>query len=96
MNDQGPRVTRLQALLCRRFTHLLGLMVVLPLVAVDPAMIVLVYDAEFLALLGSVGLALLCGDVRILWRRVRDSLLVTELRVATALTRERPRSLLEC
>ncbi len=76
--------------------HLLGGLAVLPLVAVDPAMIVLLHDAEFLALLGSVGLALLRGDASVVWRRVRDSQLVREVRVAVVLTRERPRSLLEC
>jgi hypothetical protein len=76
--------------------HLLGLMAVLPLVAVDPAMIVLLYDVEFLALMGSVGVALLRGDARVMWLRIRDSQFVTEVRVAATLTRERPRSLLEC
>jgi hypothetical protein len=82
--------------LTRRFMHLLGLMAVLPLVAVDPAMIVLLYDAEFLALMGSVGVALLRGDGRVMWLRLRDSNFVTEVRVAAKLTRERPHSLLEC
>jgi hypothetical protein len=31
-----------------------------------------------------------------MWLRVRDSQFVTEVRVAATLTRERPRSLLEC
>jgi hypothetical protein len=76
--------------------HLLGLLAVLPLVAVDPALIVLIYDAGFLTLMGSVGVALLRGDTRVMWLRVRDSQFVTEVRVAATLTRERPRSLLEC
>jgi hypothetical protein len=70
-------------------------MAVLPLVAVDPALIVLLYDAEFLALMGSVGLALLRGDARAMWLRVRDSQFVTEVRVAAAFTRAHPRSLFE-
>jgi hypothetical protein len=76
--------------------HLLGLLAVLPLVAVDPALIVLIYDAGFLTLMGSVGVAPLRGDTRVMWLRVRDSQFVTEVRVAATLTRERPRSLLEC
>lgn len=87
---------RLRATVSRRAMHLLGMMAVLPLLAVDPAMIVLLYDVELLALLGTVGLSLLRGDARILWLRLRQSHFVTEMCVATALTRERPRSLLEC
>lgn len=87
---------RFRSLLTRRSMHLLGLLAVLPLVAVDPALIVLIYDAGFLTLMGSVGVALLRGDTRVMWLRVRDSQFVTEVRVAATLTRERPRSLLEC
>lgn len=96
MQKRGTVGVRFRSLLTRRFLHLVGLMTVVPLVAVDPAMIVLLYDAEFLALMGSVGVALLRGDARVIWLRVRDSQFVTELRVAAAITRERPRSLLEC
>ena len=63
---------------------------------VDPALIVLLYDAEVLALMGTVGLALLRGDARVMWLRVRGSQFVSEVRVAATLTLERPRSLLEC
>lgn len=96
MAKRGNLRVQLRNLLSRRLMHLLGLVAVLPLVAVDPAMIVLLYDAELLALLGTVGLRLLRGDVRVMWLRVRDSQFVMEVRVAATLTRERPRSLLEC
>jgi hypothetical protein len=89
-------VARLRMALGRRLLHLLGLAAVLPLVAVDPALVVLLFDAEFLALLGAVGLGLLRGDAVVALRRIRQSQFVTELRVAVELTRERPRSLLEC
>jgi hypothetical protein len=90
------RPGRCRRLLIKRFVHLLGVLAVLPLVAVDPAMIVLLYDAELLALMGTVGVALLRGDAHVMWLRVRDSHFVTQMRVAVALTAERPRSLLEC
>jgi hypothetical protein len=66
------------------------------MVAVEPALVGLIFDAEFLALMGTVGLGLLRGDARIALRRMRQSQLATELRIACILTRERPRSLLEC
>lgn len=90
------RVRSARSLLKRRLVHLAGLAAVLPLVAVDPAMIVLLYDAELLAVIGAAGVALLRGDARLIWFRVRDTQFVTEVRVAAILTRERPRSLLEC
>jgi hypothetical protein len=96
MEKRGTGIARFRSLFGRRFLHLLGLMAVLPLVAIDPVMIVLLYDAEFLALMGSVGLALLRGDACVMWLRLRDSQFFTEVRVAATLTRERPRSLLEC
>ncbi len=90
------RVRSAHSVLRRRLVHLAGLAAVLPLVAVDPAMIVLLYDAELLALIGTVGVALLRGDARVLVARLRNTQFVTEIRVAAVLTRERPRSLLEC
>jgi hypothetical protein len=76
--------------------HALGLLAMLPLVAVDPALVGLLFDAEFLALLGTVGLGLLRGDARVMLARLSQSQFVTDVRVAVILTRERPRSLLEC
>ena len=84
---------RLRDLLIRRFWHLLGLAAVLPLVLVDPALIVLVYDAELLTLIGSAGALLVRADLRVLWLRVVDSAFVLDLRAGVAYTRERPRSL---
>jgi hypothetical protein len=83
-------------LLTRRILHLLGMLAVLPLVAVDPVMITLLFDAGMLVLIGSAGVALLHGDARLVWLRLRDSHFVLEMRVAATLTRERPGSLLEC
>jgi hypothetical protein len=96
VTTRGTRLSRLRDLCARRLLHALGLVAVLPLAAVDPAMVVLLFDAEFLALMGSVGLAMLRGDARVALRRFGQSLFVTEVRAAVALTRERPRSLLEC
>lgn len=96
MEKRGNLRVQLRSLFTRRLMHLFGLLAVLPLVAVDPALIVLLYDAEFLALMGTVGLALLRGDARVMWLRVRDSQFVSEVRVAATLTLERPRSLLDC
>lgn len=96
MRKRGPAGARVRELLARRIFHLLGMLAVLPLVAVDPVMITLLFDAGMLALIGSVGVALLHGDTRIMWLRLRDSHFVMEMRVGATLTRERPRSLLEC
>lgn len=96
MEQRGKVRSHLRSVFKRQLVHVLGTLVVLPLVAVDPALIVLLYDAEFLALMGTVGLALLRGDARVMWLRLRDSQFASEVRVATTLTLERPRSLLEC
>lgn len=90
MRGRGRRM------LIRRLLHVLGLAAALPLVAVDPALVALLFDAEFLVLLASVGLGMLRGDGRVTVRRMLQSPFVTELRIAFVLTRERPRSLLEC
>lgn len=96
MERRGRAKQRLRSFIARHVLHALGLLAVLPLVAVDPALVGLLLDAEFLALLGAVGLGLLRGDARVVLRRMSQSQFVTELRVAVVLTRERPRSLLEC
>jgi hypothetical protein len=83
-------------LLRHRTMHLLGLLAVLPLVAMDPGLVVLLYDVELLALIGSVGVAMLRGDARVLWLQVRHSGFVTEVRAAAAYTRRHPHTLLEC
>lgn len=82
----------------RRLLLVLGLVAVLPLVAVDPALAFLLLDAELLTLLGSVGLTMTTVDVRLALTRltgaVTTSLPVLELRAGWRLTREEPRSLL--
>lgn len=86
----------MRGLLTRRFLHVLGLAAVLPLVAVDPAAVVMLLDAEFLALVGGAGLALLRGDAEIVLHRILSSAVVMDLRTGFVLTREEPRSLLQC
>jgi hypothetical protein len=72
---------------------LLGFAAVLPLLAVDPAVVALLLDADFLALVGVVGLALLRGDLRLLRHRVAVSLPALWIGVGLRLSRERPRTL---
>ena len=82
----------------RRLLLVLGLVAVLPLVAVDPALAFLLLDAELLTLLGGVGLTMTAADVRIALTRLAGalatSLPVLEVRAGWRLTREEPRSLL--
>lgn len=60
-----------------------------PLLGVDPAMLALLLDADFLALAGVVGLTMLGTDVRVLGSRVSRSLPVLWFRVGVALTAAR-------
>jgi hypothetical protein len=73
---------------------LLGAAAVLPLLAVDPAVVALLLDADFLALLGVVGITLLRGDSRLVRHRLAVSLPALWVRVGLTLTREQPASLL--
>jgi hypothetical protein len=73
---------------------LLGAAAVLPLLAVDPAAVALLLDADFLALAAVVGIALLRGDAGLVRRRLAVSLPSLWLRVGLTLSRERPASLL--
>jgi hypothetical protein len=73
---------------------LLGAAAVVPLLAVDPAVVGVLLDADFLALTGLVGLALLRGDARIVAGRVAGTLPVLWVRAAISLTRRRPGTLL--
>jgi hypothetical protein len=77
----------------RRLAWLLGVAVVLPLLAVDPAVLALLLDADFIALAGVVALALLRGDARRVASWSAVCLPVLWVRVGTRLTRERPRTL---
>lgn len=44
-------------------------------------------------MMGAVGLGMLRGDPRLLWLRLRDSQIVTDILVSTTITRESPRSI---
>ncbi len=98
MQRIGRKLRAIVARVKRRLCLLLGLAAVLPLVAVDPDLVVLVFDAELLALLGSVGLGLVRADVRVFLTgavgALATSLPVLEIRAGWRLTREEPRSLL--
>jgi hypothetical protein len=73
---------------------LIGAAVVVALLAVDPAALGLLLDADFLTLSAAVGVALLRHDVQVWARRAASSLPVLWCRVGLRLTREQPRSLL--
>jgi len=72
----------------------LGVGVALALLAVDPAALGLLLDADFLAVTAGIGIALLRHAVRRWVRRVGASLPVLWCRVGVRLTREQPGSLL--
>lgn len=82
-------------MLTHRLMLLLGVAAVLPLALVDPAFAFLLFDGEFLALIGSVGLALLRGDARLVLARLAESFPVLWFRAGVALTRDAPRSVLD-
>jgi hypothetical protein len=60
-----------------------------PLLGVDPAMLTLLLDADFLALAGVVGLTMLGTDVMVLGSRISRSLPVLWFRVGVSLTAAR-------
>ena len=62
--------------------------------AVDPAAAALLLDADFLVVLGTVGLAMASGDVRRVVTSAANSSAATLLRAGVAVTRAAPRSLL--
>lgn len=66
----------------------------MPLLGVDPAVLVLLLDVDFLVLTGLVGLAMTGVDVRHAAFRTVRSLPVLWIRVALSLTRSDPRTLL--
>jgi hypothetical protein len=72
---------------------LLGVLALTPLVGVDPAVLGLLLDADFLALAGAVGLGLLREDLRLLTFRLARSLPVLWIRVGVALTCSSPHTL---
>ena len=93
-----PRPAAVTAWLRRRAALCVGVAAVLPLVAVDPAAIALLFHAELLVAMGTVGTAMLHADLRLVvrrsWRRVADSTDVAMVRGGLALARREPRSLL--
>jgi hypothetical protein len=72
----------------------LGAAAVLALIGVDPAVAALLLDGELLILLGSVGVALLLSDLKIVGHRVATNRAVVLVRAGAAVTRESTRSLL--
>lgn len=79
----------------RLFLLALGAMVVLPLATVDPAVAIMLFDLEFLTVLGSAGVLFLRGDARVLCYAALDTPTMLATRAAIRMTRERPASLLE-
>lgn len=82
----------------RRTFLLLGALAVVPLVLVDPALLVFLFDLEFLTLLGTVGVLQTRDSVlqaaRSCWARIAVSAFVLEMVAGWRLTRAEPRSLL--
>jgi hypothetical protein len=86
-------VSRHRRHLWRGVGLLAGILALAPLVAVDPGVLALLLDVDFVALLGVAGIGLLHGDARLLVRRASRSLPVLWLRVGVALTRAAPHTL---
>ena len=84
----------------RRSTALRVLAVVLagaalmPLLGVDPAILAVLLDVDFLVLTGLVGLTMVGVDARRAAYRITRSLPALWIRVALSLTRSDPRTLL--
>jgi hypothetical protein len=70
-----------------------GLLVLAPLISVDPGVLALLLDVDLVVLLGTVGLGLVAGDLRLLAVRAQRCLPVVWVRVGVSLTREAPRTL---
>jgi hypothetical protein len=72
---------------------LAGIVALAPLIAVDPGVLAVLLDVDFVALIGVAGVGLLRGDTRQLAYRLRRSLPAVWLRVGVELTRTSPRTL---
>ena len=72
---------------------LAGIVALAPLIAVDPGVLAVLLDVDFVALIGVVGVGLLRGDTRQLAYRLRRSLPAVWVRVGVELTRASPRTL---
>lgn len=66
----------------------------IPLLGVDPAILAVLLDLDFLVLTGLVGLTMIGVDARRAAYRITNSLPVLWIRVALSLTRSDPRTLL--
>ena len=64
-----------------------------PLLGVDPAILAVLLDADFLAVTGLVGLTMLGADARVLASRIARSLPVLWIRVGVMLSRAHPGTL---
>jgi hypothetical protein len=71
----------------------LGAAAIAALLGADPAVAAYLLDADLLVLLGTVGVALLAADLRVLARPARTAPVVVLVRTGAAMTRERPRTL---
>ena len=67
----------------------LAAVALVPLLGIDPAMLALLLDADFLAFAGVVGLTMLGTDVMVLGSRISRSLPVLWFRVGVSLTAAR-------
>jgi hypothetical protein len=65
----------------------------IPLLGIDPAVLAVLVDADFLAAAGLVGLTMLGADARVLGSRVFRSLPVLWIRIGVSLTRTDPGTL---
>ncbi|HLR84031.1 MAG TPA: hypothetical protein VK059_03725 [Nocardioidaceae bacterium] len=74
--------------------YVIGLGVILPLLAIDPAIIAMLFDPEFLTITGTVGVAMVRNDVRTVVERLRSSGVVIDIAAGIAMAREDPRSLM--
>lgn len=72
---------------------LAGIVALAPLIAVDPGVLAVLLDIDFVALIGVAGVGLLRGDTRQLAYRLRRSLPAVWVRVGVELTRTSPRTL---
>ncbi|MGC4109516.1 MAG: hypothetical protein QM747_03635 [Nocardioides sp.] len=97
MRPLRPRHASWRRRLGRLVLLVAGLLVLAPLVSVDPAVLALLLDVDLLVLLAGAGLTLLAVDLRTLARthhaRLSRSLPVLWMRVGFDLTRVSPRTL---
>src|SRR5690625_6488103 len=85
----------MRAMSVRRLAYyVIGLGVILPLLANDPAIIAMLFDPEFLTITGTVGVAMVRNDVRTVVARLRSSAVVIDIAAGIAMAREDPRSLM--